>query len=128
MISQQKSDLEKAANPKEMAQHIIQGPRQTGLFTAIGFAPPLLQGRTTGTILESPCKGLYRPQKTRKQAGVDSAIVESRIPFLSGIDPLRPSGVQFFGEITCLLLRPHLPQIGGLQGSLIAQHLDQECR
>lgn len=117
-------NLGNAADPKDMAQHVVQCPRQTCLFPAIYLAPPFLQGSAAIPILKSACNRLDRPNKTRERGRSDSAILKAFIPLVRRIDPSLPGGFKFVGQITGLILWTHFPEVGGLQSPLIAQYLN----
>jgi hypothetical protein len=105
--------FEQPTLPKQMPQHIIQCPCQTGLPPPSLLSPLSLPFRALPT--QRPPYALHQP-RLRLPA------LESFIPRRCSFHAPCPGGLELVRKISCLLLGAHAPQVGRLERALEAEH------
>lgn len=122
--------LEDAPEPERPTDRIIQRPRETRLPHPVLLAPPRLQLFSALPVpaptppLPLPLSdSLKTPLRALGETGLDLAAGQAGVPVLGGGDAAGPRGVELVAEDAGLAGGVHRPEVGGLEGALVAERL-----
>lgn len=119
-------NLERPSRPELPTEDIVERPGKASLPPTIDLAPVFFERGTTIAIVSLAPESLNGPLGALENAWPYLAIFETDVPFLGSLYPSRPCFVELRSEVARLTGVVHFPQVGRLQGTLVAKRLERQ--